>query len=288
MYRLSSDLAPYATHPDMPQFHGMVRESARAEGHRRQGEAARYPAVVPPLAVRRAQQPRSRADQKEHLGSVVAGGDAGPDGAGTGSRAGDPCRRHLWRPRSSAARWVETWKMLPEHVRRRLVLEHDDLRFSAADMLWIHEQTGVRLIFDYQHFWCLNPEGLDMRETLQRILRTWPDGVRPKIHFSSPRTELRQVKRTDRKTRKSTLANVLRSGPGMPISATRSSSPPSCGRGGSGVRHHAGGEVQGPGAGPAAARHAALRSRRGGPFGLTAEQAEELERQEAALMEAES
>ena len=27
MYRLSSDLAPYATHPDMPQFHGMVAES---------------------------------------------------------------------------------------------------------------------------------------------------------------------------------------------------------------------------------------------------------------------
>ncbi|MEO8075188.1 MAG: hypothetical protein ABI818_02600 [Acidobacteriota bacterium] len=25
---MSSDLAPYATHPDMPQFHGMVRESA--------------------------------------------------------------------------------------------------------------------------------------------------------------------------------------------------------------------------------------------------------------------
>ena len=28
MYRMSSDLAPYATHPDMPHFHGMVRESA--------------------------------------------------------------------------------------------------------------------------------------------------------------------------------------------------------------------------------------------------------------------
>jgi hypothetical protein len=27
MYRLSSDLAPYATHPDMPQFHGIVAES---------------------------------------------------------------------------------------------------------------------------------------------------------------------------------------------------------------------------------------------------------------------
>lgn len=27
MYRLSSDIAPYATHPDMPQFHSMVRDS---------------------------------------------------------------------------------------------------------------------------------------------------------------------------------------------------------------------------------------------------------------------
>ena len=28
MYRMSSDLAPYVTHPDMPQFHGMIAESA--------------------------------------------------------------------------------------------------------------------------------------------------------------------------------------------------------------------------------------------------------------------
>jgi UV DNA damage endonuclease len=30
MYRLSSDLAPYVTHPDMPQFHGQIDE-CRAE-----------------------------------------------------------------------------------------------------------------------------------------------------------------------------------------------------------------------------------------------------------------
>jgi UV DNA damage endonuclease len=28
MYRMSSDIAPYATHPDMPRFHNMVKESA--------------------------------------------------------------------------------------------------------------------------------------------------------------------------------------------------------------------------------------------------------------------
>jgi UV DNA damage endonuclease len=104
--------------------------------------------------------------------------------------------------RESADRWARNWKTLPDHVRHRLVLEHDDLRFSAADVLWIHEQTGVRLIFDYQHFWCLNPEDLDMRATLVAILKTWPEGVRPKIHFSTPRTELRQIVRRNRKTGK--------------------------------------------------------------------------------------
>ncbi len=37
MYRMSSDIAPYATHPDMPQFHGQVTEAAaelRALGQR--------------------------------------------------------------------------------------------------------------------------------------------------------------------------------------------------------------------------------------------------------------
>ena len=28
MYRLSSDIAPYATHPDLPQFHSQVKDSA--------------------------------------------------------------------------------------------------------------------------------------------------------------------------------------------------------------------------------------------------------------------
>jgi len=95
---------------------------------------------------------------------------------------------------ASRARWVDGWNRCPEHVKRRLVLENDDLRFSAADVLGIHERTGVRLIFDYQHFWCLNPERLDMRETFERFLATWPTGVRPKMHFSSPRTELREIK----------------------------------------------------------------------------------------------
>ena len=44
--------------------------------------------------------------------------------------------------------------------------------------------------------WCLNPERLDMRDTLERFLATWEATVvGPRCTSSSPRTEMREVKR---------------------------------------------------------------------------------------------
>ena len=205
MYRMSSDLAPYATHPDMPQFHAMVAESdaelraagarARELGIRLSFHPSQYVLLNSPDPALTRKSIWDLASQAEMLDRM----ELGPEAVmvtHVGGAYGDT--------EASRARWVQTWPTLPEHVRRRLVLEHDDIRFSAADVLWIHGHTGVRLIFDYQHHWCLNPTGLDAMEVLRPILRTWPDGVRPKIHFSSPRTELREVVRTDRKTRKKT------------------------------------------------------------------------------------
>ncbi|MBA3520171.1 MAG: UV DNA damage repair endonuclease UvsE [Rhizobiales bacterium] len=207
MYRMSSELAPYATHPDMPQFHGMIAESdgeLRAVGAKARELDIRLSFHPSQFIVLNSPDPRlverSVADicsQAEMLDRMELGPEAVVVihvGGSYGDRA------------AGASRWVETWRVLPEHARRRLVLEHDDLRFSAADVLWIHGETGVRLIFDHQHHWCFNPEGLDMVETLRAILKTWPAGERPKIHFSTPRTELREVKRTDRKTGKTTTA----------------------------------------------------------------------------------
>jgi UV DNA damage endonuclease len=203
MYRMSSDLAPYATHPDMPQFHGMIKESvrelqetgrkARELGLRLSFHPSQFVVLNSPDAELVRKSVWDLSAQAEMLDLM----ELGPEAVvviHVGGTYGDR--------RESSARWARNWKTLPEHVRCRLVLEHDDLRFSAADVLWIHEQTGVRLIFDYQHFWCLNPEGLDMRATLEAILRTWPDGVRPKIHFSTPRTELRELVRKNRETGK--------------------------------------------------------------------------------------
>jgi UV DNA damage endonuclease len=87
--------------------------------------------------------------------------------------------------------------MLPLGARRRLTLENDDRRFSVADGLWIHQQVGLPLVFDHLHFRCHNPEGMSLAEALAACLATWPEGLRPKVHFSSPRTAMVIVEQRD-------------------------------------------------------------------------------------------
>ena len=196
MYRLTSDLAPYATHPDMPQFHDQVGQSdaelkafgakARDHGIRLSFHPSQYVLLNSPDPKLTDKSIWDLASQAEMLDRMEQ-----DDEAVMVTHVGGVYDDH----EASRARWIEGWDKCPEHVQRRLVLENDDIRFSAADVLWIHERTGVRLIFDYQHMWCLNPERLDMRATLERFLATWGDRGRPKMHFSSPRTEMRELKR---------------------------------------------------------------------------------------------
>ncbi len=201
MYRMASDLAPYATHPDMPQFHGQLKESraelkaigerARTMDLRLSFHPSQYIVLNSPDADLRE---RSVWDLRVQ-GEILDRMELGPEAVmviHAGGAYGDL--------RSGIDRWCSTWEKMPQAVRDRLVLEHDDIRYSASDVLAIHQRTGVRLIFDIQHFWCLNPEGLELEPTLRRFLQTWPAGVRPKIHYSSPRTEMREVKRKNPKT----------------------------------------------------------------------------------------
>ena len=201
MYRMSSDIAAYTTHPDMPQFHRMVKESA--------SDLARFGRLAREADVRLSFHPsqyivlnsENEALTKKSIWDLDSQAEmldlmeCGPEGVmvlHVGGAYGD--RESGWR------RWAKTWKRLGEPVRRRLVLENDDIRFSASDVLKVHEATGVKCVWDYQHHWCFNPEGLDPLETLRKFCATWPAGVRPKMHFSCARTEMRELKRKNRKT----------------------------------------------------------------------------------------
>ena len=207
MYRMSSDVAPYVTHPKMPQFHNQIRECrseleelgqvARRRGLRLSFHPSQYVLLNSPDPVIVEGSIRDLTAQAEILDIMGLETEAVLV-THVGGTYGNPAAGRL--------RWAETYTTLPEPVRRRLVLENDDLRYSAADTLAVHEMTGVRLVFDHQHYWCLNPERLDLRDTVSRVLRTWPEGERPKIHYSSPRTEMREAKRKNRATGKAETA----------------------------------------------------------------------------------
>lgn len=195
MYRLSSDFVPYATHPEMPQFHRQVEE--HAVDLARIGRYARrldirlslHPSqyvVLNALDDEIAAKSRADLDVQARLLDAMEQGPEAVVVLHVGGLYGDR--------RAALDRFVSSYARLSEPARRRLVVENDETSFTVEDCLEIHERTGIPVVFDHQHH-RLNPGGLDVREAVRAALDTWPDGVTPKIHFSSARLDGREVRR---------------------------------------------------------------------------------------------
>lgn len=86
-------------------------------------------------------------------------------------------------------RFAAGYERLPAAARERVVLEPDEDCFGLADLLRLHQQLGVPLVFDALHHQINNPLSLPLAEALGLALATWPRDVRPKAHFSTQRTE---------------------------------------------------------------------------------------------------
>ena len=87
-------------------------------------------------------------------------------------------------------RWCEQYKMLPEIVRNRIVLENCEKCFSIADCLEISEKINIPVVFDTHHYECyklLHPteECEEPSYYIPKILATWSRrGIKPKFHVS--------------------------------------------------------------------------------------------------------
>lgn len=86
-------------------------------------------------------------------------------------------------------RFAARWERLAEVARARLAVELDEGRFDLADLLRLHQMIGVPVVLDALHFQLNNPGRLGLSEALGLTLATWPRGVRPKVHYSTQRTE---------------------------------------------------------------------------------------------------
>jgi len=195
-YRLSSQLAPYATHPQMPQFHGQLEDCqselaaigdlARLYDVRLSLHAAQYVRLSSPEQQRVIRSQRELAHAAALLDAMGANDDA-VIVVHVGGAYNDPA--------AARERFVRAFESMPAGVRSRLALENDDRVFTVQDTLWIHRRTGVRLVLDVLHHRCTGPADVSLVDALSVALATWPQHQKPKIHFSSPRTELRRLYR---------------------------------------------------------------------------------------------
>lgn len=87
-------------------------------------------------------------------------------------------------------RWVDNFHLLGDTTKSRLTIENDDKpnMFTVADLMYVHEHTGVPIVFDYHHHNCHN-DGMSTKEALELAISTWPEGITPVVHVSEPRDD---------------------------------------------------------------------------------------------------
>lgn len=85
-------------------------------------------------------------------------------------------------------RFIRNFRLLPEEVASRLTVENDDKAnmFSVADLITVHEETGVPIVFDFHHH-IFRSSDLTTKEALQIAMDTWPRHITPVVHYSNSR-----------------------------------------------------------------------------------------------------
>lgn len=201
MYRISSDIAPYVTHPDLPRFHHQIEDcldelaALGAKSRRLDIRLSMHPSQYIVLNSPNEQvAAASIRDFEYHAAFLDALGlDANAKIiTHTGGVYGDRI--------AAADRFVRRYEALPDPVKRRLVLENDEVSWPVEDIHEIHKRTGIPLIFDNLHHRVNNPSGIPPGEAFRLFLQSWPVDQVPKMHFSSQRLADREIAHRDRQS----------------------------------------------------------------------------------------
>ncbi len=214
-YRLSSNLAPYATHSGLPpaaRNHfarqleecstelAAVGDGARAAGLRltmHPAQFVRLDSADDDLAARSLEELALAARLMDAMGL----GDESVLVVHAAACAGSPRQDGMGPPdalSAALARFARRAEHMPPAVRRRVVVENDDRCADIGACLWLHKRTGLPIVFDLLHHRCNNASGIAAIDALAQTLATWPAQRIPKIHLSSPRTEFRVLRRQGR------------------------------------------------------------------------------------------
>ena len=86
----------------------------------------------------------------------------------------------------AADRFVQSYNLLSNSVRNRLVLENEDKgkSWTVQNLYdYVYKRIKVPITFDNLHYKC-NSGNLTEQQSFDLALTTWPDGIVPLFHFS--------------------------------------------------------------------------------------------------------
>ena len=85
-------------------------------------------------------------------------------------------------------RFCDNFHLLDDNTKKRLTVENDDKSnsYNVHDLMYIHQEIGIPIVFDYHHHVCYN-DGVPTEEALLLALSTWPKDITPIVHISEPR-----------------------------------------------------------------------------------------------------
>ena len=86
---------------------------------------------------------------------------------------------------SAMDRFITNFKRLSPSVSKRLTVENDDKAsmYSVKDLMYIHQNTGIPIVFDYHHHQFCTGD-LSEEQALKLAATTWPEGIKQEVHYS--------------------------------------------------------------------------------------------------------
>jgi UV DNA damage endonuclease len=196
MYRMASGIAPYASHPQHRNFRDQPTRFAkelRALGQRA-GEVglrlSMHPGQYTVLNSHNEATVDAAVEELEVHAEILEA--MGLDSESVivlhvGGMAGDR--------EEAKTRFEKGFARLSERAQSRLALENDDRLFGLGDVMDISQRTGCRVVWDVLHHHCFDPDHIADDEALRLAMATWRPGVRPKIHYSTPKTSMQVARK---------------------------------------------------------------------------------------------
>lgn len=87
--------------------------------------------------------------------------------------------------KSAMDRFIKNFQRCSDSVKSRLTIENDDKAsmYSVADLMYIHNNIGIPIVFDYHHHQFCTGD-LSEEQALKLAATTWPKGITQEVHYS--------------------------------------------------------------------------------------------------------